>query len=121
LFCVSHQGKGSNDQISLIVFSLSPQIKNPAPVKNSLSAEAAGNCCSHISQISLQILRQTILQPSDRYLQFLEGDIAYRQAGNRHPLAQRRLQVVLEMEKQINTWQASDPTGANQSDQADGK
>jgi hypothetical protein len=29
------------DQISLIVLSLSPQIKNPAPVENSLSAEAA--------------------------------------------------------------------------------
>jgi hypothetical protein len=51
----------------------------------------------------------------------LEGDIAYCQAGNRHPMASTRLQIVLEVEKQANTWQASDPAGANQSHQTDGQ
>ena len=102
---------------------LSPilQIMDSASAGDYLPPITARNTRSYVHETPTAVLRQILLQQHDQCFRHLEGDAAGHQAGNSHPVAPAKLQIVLEMEEPIRSGQTEDPTGPNRPDQIDGK
>lgn len=116
-----NRAKSLDDQILPLVLSFAIQINISSPTRDHLSPKAAGNTRSYVYETPTAVLRQILLQHHDQCFRLLEGDAAGHQAGNSHPVAPAKLQIVLEMEEPIRSGQTEDPTGPNRPDQTDGK
>jgi hypothetical protein len=108
-----HRTESLDDRILPLVLTCAIQINISSPSREHLSPKAAGDTRSRYHETPAAVFRQVLLQHHDQCFRFLEGDAAGHQAGNRDPVAHRRLQVVLETEKQIGTWPAKDLTSSN--------
>ena len=113
--------RSPNAQFLPLILSPILQIKDSASAGDHLPPKTARNTRSHVHETPTAILRQILLQHHDQCFRLLEGDAAGHQAGNSHPVAPAKLQIVLEMEKPIRSGQTEDPSGPNRSDQTDGK
>jgi hypothetical protein len=78
--------------------SFAIQINISSPTRERVSPKAAGNTRSHVLETPTAVLRQILLQHHDLCSRLLEGDGAGHQAGNSHPVAPAKLEIVLEME-----------------------
>jgi len=119
--CINQPGRIPDAQFLPLVLSPILQIKDSASAGDHLPPKAARNTRSYVRETPTAVLRQIFLQHHDQCFRLLEGDAAGHQAGNSHPVAPAKLQIVLEMDEPIRSGQTEDPTGANRPHRTDGK
>ena len=96
--CINQPDKSPDAQFLPLVLSPILQIKDSASAGDHLPPKTARNTRSHVLETPTAVLRQILLQHHGQCLRLLEGDAAGHQAGNSHPVAPAKLQIVLEME-----------------------